>query len=382
MLRGVAAMLVVFNHAGLFLVLAPQVASGPSWLAPSEAVARTGAFGVDLFFIISGFVMALSAPRFAGVHGARTFLMLRFVRIAPLYYLACLAILVAVTDPGMAIERESLLNSVTFIPFFDDVRYSWPVHYLGWTLAFEFVFYVVVAACVAAGIAARPLVLLATLACLPLLGVAVAVDLALWRVVTNPILWEFGLGVLAYVLWRRGWLARLALPLGVAFGVAVAAIGLALWQSPESVATLSRGTINGSNSALRALCWGVPAFLCFATLVGWTAARGGAAARAGVATRVMKTLGDASYSIYLSHLGLVMVLQKVVARVALPGDVVVVGTLVLSAVVGVAVYRTVEAPLVRVGQQAVRHLMQGAGRAARPVATAAPPMQSRRHGHF
>ena len=98
-----------------------------------------GAIGVDLFFVISGFVMALTAARFTGAHGAGTFLALRFVRIAPLYYLACLAMLVLVFNPGAQLGRETLLNSITFIPVFDDGRYSWPVHYLGWTLAFEFV---------------------------------------------------------------------------------------------------------------------------------------------------------------------------------------------------------------------------------------------------
>ncbi len=358
MLRGVAAMLVVYNHAGLYLALSPQSLGGDSWLAPDDATARMGAIGVDLFFVISGFVMALTAARFAGAQGAGTFLALRFVRIAPLYYLACLAMLALVINPGAQVGRETLLNSLTFIPVFDDGRYSWPLHYLGWTLAFEFVFYTFVAALVAAGLSARPLVLLAVVGFVPLAGFAVDIPLAAWRVVTNPILWEFGLGVGAYLIWRRGWLPRLAKPLAIGFVAAVVGFGIVLWVVPDDMALLSRGTIHGNNSVLRVLFWGVPAWLCFCTVVAWVADRDAAGSTATPLRRLAKSLGDASYSIYLSHLGVVLLLQKLVARIALPADLVVVGTLILSAIVGLVVYRVVEGPLLRIGQQLVRKLVR------------------------
>jgi peptidoglycan/LPS O-acetylase OafA/YrhL len=355
MLRGVAAMLVVYNHAGLYLALWPESVGGASWLAPDDTTARMGAIGVDLFFVISGFVMALTAQRFTGAHGARTFLALRFVRIAPLYYLACLAMLALIINPGTSVGRETVLNSITFIPVFDDGRYSWPLHYLGWTLAFEFVFYVFVAALVATGFSGRPLALLVVVACVPLLGFVVDFDLALWRVATNPIIWEFALGVLAYLMWRRGWLPRLAVPLALGFGASLAAFALVLWLSPDDMARMSRGTIHGDNSVLRAFCWGVPAWLCFCAVVAWARPDRQASGRGGASLRwLTKVLGDASYSIYLSHLGVVMVLQKVVTRVPLPADLMVIGTMILSAIVGVLVYRTVEAPMLRIGQQFVR----------------------------
>ena len=48
---------------------------------------------------------------------------------------------------GLPVEPVSVFNSLTFIPIFDDSTYSWPLHYLGWTLTFEWVFYLLVAAC-------------------------------------------------------------------------------------------------------------------------------------------------------------------------------------------------------------------------------------------
>ena len=59
-----------------------------------------------------------------------------------------------------------------------------------------------------------------------------------------------------------------------------------------------------------------------------------------------------------------MLLQKLVSRIALPADLVVVGTMILSAIVGLLVYRVVEGPLLRIGQQLVRELVQKSRAAA------------------
>jgi exopolysaccharide production protein ExoZ len=260
--------------------------------------------------------------------------------------------LALVFNPGASISREALLNSLTFIPLLDDGRYSWPIHYLGWTLAFEFVFYFIVAALVVAGLSGRPLALLAVVACVPLAGFVVDLPHASWRVVTNPIVWEFGLGVLAFLMWIRGWLPRLATPLALALGTSLVAFAVVLWQSPDHMALLSRGTVEGRNSVARAAFWGVPAWLCFCAVVAWA---GGRPVEGASRLRwLMKRLGDASYSIYLSHLGVVLLLQKLVEHIPLPADLVVVLTLAVSAAVGMLVYRAVESPLLRAGQQFVR----------------------------
>jgi peptidoglycan/LPS O-acetylase OafA/YrhL len=177
-------MLVVFNHAGTFLALP----LGPSYLVPSEAIAQMGAIGVDLFFVISGFVMALSARRYVGLSGAGVFLAHRFIRIAPLFYLACLVMLAEAIRAGLPLETASVLNSITFIPIFDDGTYSWPLHYLGWTLGFEWVFYLLVAVLIASGRGGQHKPLLFLVMAVPLLGFLSQPELMAGRVLSNPIL--------------------------------------------------------------------------------------------------------------------------------------------------------------------------------------------------
>lgn len=106
-LRGVAAMAVVFNHAAIWLVHDPSIDMPRSLLAPIPAFAEFGGFGVDLFFVISGFVMTLGAGRFAGRRGALMFLAQRFVRVAPLFYLFSLVMLAVMLVGGQRIDPMS-----------------------------------------------------------------------------------------------------------------------------------------------------------------------------------------------------------------------------------------------------------------------------------
>ena len=252
-LRGVAAMLVVFNHAGL-LAVSMDNRFGPSWLVPSEAVADMGAIGVDLFFVISGFVMSLSARRFMGPWGASTFMALRFVRIAPLFYLASILMLANLVRAGLPVDPSSLLNSITFIPVFDDETYSWPLHYLGRTLSFEFAFYFLVGILIAAGAGTNPAMLLAITVAVPFLGFMLQAQSAAWKVFTNPILWEFALSVVAYILWKRCLLRRLRAPFAILAVAAFLAITLAIWLGRDWLAATGwDGPIGAASSGIGTL---------------------------------------------------------------------------------------------------------------------------------
>jgi peptidoglycan/LPS O-acetylase OafA/YrhL len=84
-LRAIAALMVVFGHAiGLVQHSSP---TGSATLISTLRL-PTGA-GVDLFFVISGFIMLTSSHKLFAQPGARVeFMRRRLIRIAPLYW-AC-----------------------------------------------------------------------------------------------------------------------------------------------------------------------------------------------------------------------------------------------------------------------------------------------------
>lgn len=108
-----------------------------------ECIPKFGSFGVDIFFVISGFVMSMII---ANGEGPGRFLLNRLARIVPLYWVFTTGILV------IAAVRPDLLNSTTadlgnylkslfFIPYIKENGFLWPMLVVGWTLNYEMFFY-------------------------------------------------------------------------------------------------------------------------------------------------------------------------------------------------------------------------------------------------
>jgi len=128
MLRAFAALVVVFFHAG--------------WKPFGNGF---GGFGVDIFFVISGYIMTRiceSSPQF--------FFRRRLIRVGPPYWLLTILLYFVVKFfPGLVdltrAEPIFLLKSLLFIPLFKAPGDIQPILFLGWTLNFEMFFYVSVA---------------------------------------------------------------------------------------------------------------------------------------------------------------------------------------------------------------------------------------------
>jgi exopolysaccharide production protein ExoZ len=253
-LRAVAACAVVVLHAV------------PGVNEPVGA-AGYGAAGVDLFFVISGFIMVnVAQGRTAGA-----FLRDRLWRIYPLWWIAVLPWLFMVPR-----GPTSIVSSLTLWPIYAGGYYV-PVLEVGWTLSFELLFYLSVTVAIATR-AAVPLALYGLL----LLG-ALTTASPLLHFLGSPMALEFLMGAAIALAPRRAAFGLL-IPLGLAM-LALSSPGI--------------GDVEASHAApwalWRALEWGVPSALIF-----W----GTLSLEPLFEHRwfdVPVAIGDASYSIYLFH---------------------------------------------------------------------------------
>lgn len=211
-LRAVAALLVLLAHikfVGNF---------GPNPLIASAA----GACGVDVFFVISGFVIAISAERLH--YDARRFYLTRLCRIVPFYWLMSLLVLVP-DSLVFGFQPNARLNTLLFLPLLDQHTFHGVVLSFGWTMSFEFWFYTLVALLLL-GLKQRALPAIAPLMLLLSLLVAFFYTGAwfLPHFLCHPFLLEFSAGVVLYQL-RQGLGQRTAW----AAAVGVLLFGWATW---------------------------------------------------------------------------------------------------------------------------------------------------------
>jgi exopolysaccharide production protein ExoZ len=282
-----------------------------------------GAFGVDLFFVISGFIVCHVAAADPG-----QFIVKRVFRVVPLYWLCTIALFgLALAVPQLMGatrgDAAELLKSLLFVPFVKSNGNIHPLLYLGWTLNYEMLFYGLFAlALVLAPRRAHALAVAALLA-LFIIGRVVPFDNVPLRFWTAPIIIEFVFGIAAYHVWRSGVLARL--PAWTAVLIAVCA-----WLLMASLR---------ADDTMRPWLWGLPATVVFlATL---------SLERRWAVPALWLLIGNASYSLYLTHAYVIQALQKKVmpldtfapAKVAL-----MLVAVALCCALAVACFRLIERP--------------------------------------
>ncbi|OYW45781.1 MAG: hypothetical protein B7Z08_06265 [Sphingomonadales bacterium 32-68-7] len=335
-LRGIAAFLIVGYH------LQPLLNSTYG----QDLHARFAVIGVDIFFVLSGFVMFYSNRAFA--RDSVTFLVERFVRIVPLYWLATLAMiaffLVGFQPVGLHyLSGRVVAESLAFIPsLFPDGRHDLIVS-VGWTLTYELFFYVAFALTFAMRSQIRSLIVLtAAFGALILVGRAMAPLPYLAAYFTAPIILEFLYGAALAILYDRfagpvpSWVPRV--------GVALLALGLGL-----SLVLDAFGLATPNKSEARFLILGLPALFIVAGALAME--KGGWRAR----QQSILLLGAASYALYLFHPLILHIVVKASALAlpfggapgALAAALLAIGASVAGAIV---IHRVVELPLMRRGK--------------------------------
>jgi peptidoglycan/LPS O-acetylase OafA/YrhL len=279
-LRALAALMVVVHHAELSVLLGFGFSAKPLFLM--------GSAGVDVFFVISGFIMLVSSRRlFAAPRGPMTFVLRRLIRVVPLYWVVtsvyAAAFLLAPAAIGRSVSTDTVIASYAFWPKVGLDGTFHPLLVVGWTLNYEMFFYALFALAVARPRAQAVAFIVAALAATVALGAALGgsvAPLAFWG---EPIVLEFAAGIGLGLAYER----RAFIPRPVAVLAFLAGVLAFSWQIGLPIPT----------GWPRLVAYGLPA-LC---LVGSVALAQPSERPSAVPSPVV-FLGDASYSLYLVHL--------------------------------------------------------------------------------
>jgi peptidoglycan/LPS O-acetylase OafA/YrhL len=135
-LRAIAALSVVYFHSHFAIKNFSQ-----GYVFKLPLIGDYGFFGVQLFFIISGFIICKISD--FEKFNSQTFLIKRFIRIYPIYFIFCaisfaLGRVYGVQLGGYDYSVLTFVKSILVIP-----QEVGPIYAVGWSLEHEVVFYVV-----------------------------------------------------------------------------------------------------------------------------------------------------------------------------------------------------------------------------------------------
>ena len=327
-LRGIAAFLVMLSH----LYLIDVKYSGDPILPKALDV---GMAGVDIFFVISGFIMVYVTRNISQwrATNAAEFLFARVTRIYPLYWIMTLATLaVYIIRPDMVFggsdNTPDILKSFLLWP--DD---SAPLLQLGWTLIHEMSFYIIFAVLLCLGVKRLPLSLTVWTALIFVGHMAGWRDISpVTNILFHPLSLEFIIGAclgLIYPHMKTTKLLPLILLLAALLGLALAAFKHSVFPTDFE----------------RIAIFGTLATMIVSSSV-WLERTGS------ISPKPLQRLGDWSYSLYLTHILTLSLLGRIWSEFAVPGaldNILALTAIVIAAIIIAAItYYLIERPILRV----------------------------------
>ncbi|MDC1151722.1 acyltransferase [Pelagibacteraceae bacterium] len=162
-----------------------------------------GHWGVDIFFVISGFIMMYITEK-----NNNFFLIKRFIRIIPLYWILTLGVFAIVILKPEYLNNTTanigdLIKSLLFIPFNKNGAGHYPVLFLGWTLNFEIIFYLLFSLSLFISKKYKFILCSFALIIFYFSCSALSKENFIFYAYANDMLFEFIYGMLAFIIWDK-----------------------------------------------------------------------------------------------------------------------------------------------------------------------------------
>lgn len=342
-LRAVAALLVVADHTLIHIFTVydlPQIYHVMAW--------KLGGIGVTTFFVISGFVMALTNDaNFGRREEPLRFMLNRIIRIMPLYWLmSAIAAALFIVTASKQISISYLLMSLFFIVPLDTANHTimQPVLGPGWTLSYEMFFYAVFALFLMLPKRAALTGFTTVMVALVIWGMSTLSSTEIndptsrFAFYANPLLLLFVGGVLLGALYKKYESVFQNTNINISWMYGAVALTLFI-----SIATDK----NSWQLILQPLVFILP-LICVAIAL---LCRFEPVTRSG---RLGVLLGEASYSIYLSHILVLAIMRKIVPVAPLFGIVYFIVVFTAAAVTGTGIYKFIEVPLTKYARKFIK----------------------------
>lgn len=324
-LRGIAVILVTCFH----IMSSQRKYDFESALLPHFL--SIGFIGVDIFFIISGFILTVITKDYFGNRSKFfKFAYFRFTRIYPLYWLYTLLLLpVLFFKPDLITLEVDLISSFLLLP-----SDKMPLVLVGWTLVYEVYFYVIFSFFILFGTHDK----LHRYAFLWFLFISIGSvvfdqNSILLHFITNPWGIEFIFGM---IIGKYYLTSDTKTPFGI-FGIILALIGFIF------IVYYDEGVFLNIEGWLRIPTYGLAALLLVVSTIQLEK-------QGFIFNKFLLYIGDASYSIYLSHLFIINVIGKVFSifsqHTFFSEFITVVTMFAASFIIGFLSYRFLETPMI------------------------------------
>ncbi|KYP96028.1 acyltransferase [bacteria symbiont BFo2 of Frankliniella occidentalis] len=281
-----------------------------------------GSFGVDLFFIISGFIMCHAT-------NAKTkpteFLRKRLIRIFPLYWvLSLVALVIYIINPSLVNSsggHTDIISSMFLLPTKDKLLIQ-----NGWSLSFELFFYLIILTSLLTFRKNLFLLTNSLIFTLVLAGLLCHPKNEYLNFATNTLLIEFSMGSIAYYLYNKikttHWFISFTL-------LTIGITALVYQQSNAGIFDLK----------YRFLYAGVPMLLVLISLVLYEKNT------RMVKLSLLEKIGFSSYSLYLSHAFVLSPSAKIISKITTNPYIFSCTLVFLSVIIGIICYKFIEIPL-------------------------------------